>query len=289
MYPEISIIISTYNSVVWLEKVLTSYLYQSFTNFEIIIADDGSGFETQLLINHFKNNTTLNIVHVWHKDDGFQKSKILNKAIIKCSSDYILMTDGDCVVRNDFVEQHIKYRKKGHFLSGGYFKLPKTISDIITPEDIKNQSCFNIDWLLYHGLKKSFKNHKITAKKLKAKFLNKFTTTKATWNGHNASGWKKDIIRVNGMDERMQYGGQDRELGERLVNAGIKPIQIRYSAICVHLYHQRSYAASSSIVLNRKIRNYTKKNKVVSTPFGINKTKEITEVKNVIRELSYNN
>ena len=166
MYPEISVIISTYDSVVWLEKVLTSYLHQSFTNFEIIIADDGSVFETQLLINSFKNNTPLKIIHVWHKDDGFQKSKILNKAIDKCTSDYILMSDGDCLVRNDFVEQHITFRKKDHFLSGGYFKLPQSISNVITAEDIKNESCFNIDWLLYHGLKKSFKNNKITIKKV---------------------------------------------------------------------------------------------------------------------------
>ena len=40
--PEISIIISTYNAEAWLEKVLWSYEGQTFKNFEVLIADDGS-------------------------------------------------------------------------------------------------------------------------------------------------------------------------------------------------------------------------------------------------------
>jgi glycosyltransferase involved in cell wall biosynthesis len=40
--PSISVIISTYNKPKFLEKVLTGYAHQSFKDFEIIIADDGS-------------------------------------------------------------------------------------------------------------------------------------------------------------------------------------------------------------------------------------------------------
>ena len=84
------------------------------------------------------------------------------------------------------------------------------------------------------------------------------TPTNASWNGHNASGWKKDIMAINGFDERMQYGGQDRELGERLFNYGIKSKQIRYSAICVHLDHPRSYKTKESIDKNLEIRKNIK-------------------------------
>ena len=58
----------------------------------------------------------------------------------------------------------------------------------------------------------------------------------------------------NGFNENMQYGGQDRELGERLVNYGIKGKQIRYSAICIHLDHKRGYNTPESIAKNRSIR-----------------------------------
>ncbi len=269
--PEISVIISTYNSEAWLEKVLWSYEAQGFKNFEVVIADDGSKQPTFDLIEDITSKVSYTIIHVWHEDNGFQKSQILNKAIVACNSDYILMSDGDCLARADFIEVHMNYREEGYFLSGGYFMLPMSISKTITKEDILSQKCFDLAWLTAHGLKSSFKNNKLTAKGLREKLLNKFTPTNASWNGHNASGWKKDILKINGFDERMQYGGQDRELGERLFNLGIKSKQIRYSAICLHLDHPRGYKTQESIDKNLKIRAVTKKEKLAYTSFGIKK------------------
>ena len=272
--PEISIIISTYNSEDWLEKVMWSYEAQSFKNFEMVIADDGSKQPTFDLIEKMKSLVSYPIIHVWHEDNGFQKSQILNKAILACNADYILMSDGDCMARADYVQVHINKREAGYFLSGGYFMLPMEISKLITKDDILSQRCFNVKWLKTHGLKSSFKNNKLTAKGFKSQFLNTITPTNASWNGHNASGWKKDIVAVNGFDERMQYGGQDRELGERLFNFGIKSKQIRYSAVCLHLDHPRGYKTKDSIDKNLKIRAYTKSNKVSKTPYGIEKLVE---------------
>lgn len=269
--PEISIIISTYNSEAWLEKVLWSYEAQIFKNFEMVIADDGSKKPTFDLIDRMKAEVSYPIIHVWHEDNGFQKSQILNKAILACNSDYILMSDGDCMARKDYVEVHINERQKGYFLSGGYFMLPMDISELITKDDILSQRCFDVNWLKSHGLKSSFKNNKLTSKGLKQKVLNTITPTNASWNGHNASGWKEDILAVNGFDERMQYGGQDRELGERLFNYGIKSKQIRYSAVCLHLDHPRGYKTQDSINKNLAIRATTKNENAKWTDFGIKK------------------
>jgi glycosyltransferase involved in cell wall biosynthesis len=266
-----SVIISTYNSPNWLAKVLYGYNNQTYRQFEIIIADDGSNQETFDLIKNISAEVFYDIIHVWHEDNGFQKTKILNKAILKCSTPYIVMSDGDCIPRADFIEQHVKYRQEGYFLSGGYFKLPMGISKAITKEDINTNVCFDLTWLKKQGLKSTFKNNKLSSKGFKAWLLNKVTPTKATWNGHNASGWKKDILEVNGFDERMQYGGEDRELGERLMNLGIKPIQLRYTAICVHLDHERSYINEDALRRNRAIRDETKLDQKVWTEFGITK------------------
>lgn len=271
--PEISVIISTYNSVAWLKKVLIGYNTQTFLNFEMVIADDGSKEETKFAIDAFKKEALYNIQHVWHEDNGFQKSRILNKAIVACQAPYIIMSDGDCIPRKDFVEVHNRHKEEGHFLSGGYFKLPMNISEQITEKEINSNICFSIPWLKKYGLNNSFKNNKLRAKGFGADFLNFVTPTKATWNGHNSSGWKKDIVAVNGFDERMQYGGQDRELGERLVNYGIKTKQLRYSAIVVHLDHPRGYANKESWAINNNIRKNTRSLKLKTTKYGIVKTK----------------
>lgn len=272
MKKEISVIISTYNSPEWLQKVLWGYNTQNYRNFELILADDGSKQPTFDLIEQMKKEVFYPIVHVWHEDNGFQKSQILNKAIEACSTDYILMSDGDCIPRPDFVEQHIKYREENHFLSGGYHKLPMNLSKMITKEDIYSNKCFDLFWLKKNGMKTSFKNLKVYAKGWFSDILNFLTPTTPSWNGHNSSGWKKDIIAINGFDERMQYGGQDRELGERLVNYGIKPKQIRYSTVCLHLDHPRGYATKESIDKNKNIRKETRTEKKKWTSYGIVKS-----------------
>ncbi|RAV97842.1 glycosyltransferase family 2 protein [Pseudochryseolinea flava] len=269
---KISVIISTYNSPAWLEKVLWGYECQTFKDFEVVIADDGSGEPTRQLIEQFKQAGTLNIIHVWHEDRGFQKSEILNKATVAASGDYLIYSDGDCIPRKDFVEVHRLKAEVGYFLSGGYFMLPMDTSKAIEKDDILNGSAFDVQWLSEHGLPNTFKTMKLTSTGFKERFLNFITPTKPTWNGHNASGWKKDILAVNGYNEQMQYGGQDRELGERLVNKGIRGKQIRYSAICVHLDHKRGYKTPESIQKNQNIRKETRQQKKVWTAFGIQKT-----------------
>lgn len=266
---KVSVILSTYNAPEWLEKVLWGYEVQTSKDFELVIADDGSGNPTFDLLEKFRTLSTLKLKHVWHEDNGFQKSAILNKAIVASSGDYLIFSDGDCIPRKDFVDTHIRHADRGKFISGGYFMLPMETSKIISKEDITNGNVFSVDWLKRHGLPSTYKTMKLTAKGGWQKFLNTVTPTKATWNGHNSSGWKADIVRVNGFNEQMQYGGQDRELGERLVNAGVRGIQLRYSAVCVHLDHKRGYKTVESIAKNRKIRKETRDLKKTWTEYGI--------------------
>jgi hypothetical protein len=101
--------------------------------------------------------------------------------------------------------------------------------------------------------------------------MNFITPTKRSWNGHNSSGFKNDILAINGFNELMQYGGEDRDLGERLHNYGILSKQIRYSAICLHLEHERSYASAQVWEINNEIRKFNKKNKVTYIQNGIDK------------------
>lgn len=264
-----SVIISTYNAIEWLEKVLWGFNCQTTTDFEVVIADDGSDRFTKEKIESLQKNLSFPIIHVWHKDDGFQKTKILNKAIVASTTNYLIFTDGDCIPRKDFVETHLLHCKKGIFLSGGYFKLPMAISQMISMDDIKKQHCFDIKWLTSNGFERTLKSLKLTSSKRLAKMLNAMTPTKATWNGHNSSCFKTDLLEVNGFNEEMKYGGEDRELGERLFNKGLTSKQIRYSAICVHLDHSRGYVTPEIWKKNNAIRAFTKANKIIKTSHGI--------------------
>ncbi|MBS4040448.1 MAG: glycosyltransferase family 2 protein [Flavobacteriales bacterium] len=269
MQPKISVIVTTYNSERWLRNVLVGFREQTETNFELVIADDGSTEATKQLIDACRSWFAHPIKHVWHPDEGFQKSKILNRAILHASSDYLLFTDGDCIPRNDFIQVHLDNKEEGYFLSGGYFKLPMSISEAITEEDIVQQKCFRVSWLAKKGLPINFKCTKLTQWKFFAHFMNWITPTKRSWNGHNSSGFKSDLLAVNGFNHAMQYGGLDRELGERLFNLGLVSKQIRYEAICVHLDHPRGYEKPEIWKKNRGIRDYNIQHKITWIEEGI--------------------
>lgn len=267
----ISVIISTYNAEEWLEKVLLGYSVQTHKNFEIIIADDGSKESTKNLINSFKNKFSKPIIHLWHEDLGYRRQEILNIAIQNASFEYILMTDGDCIPKKDFLETHAKFATPGRFLSGGYCKLSMKLSKEISQKDILNNNCFDLKWLKSRD-KISFSNQlKIGANSFFATILDAVSPTTPSFNNCNSSGFKEDMIAINGYDERMKYGGPDREFGERLENNGIKGKQIRHKAIVLHLDHPRGYKTPESLAANLAIRKEVKQKKIVWTAFGIKK------------------
>ncbi len=264
-----SVIFTTYNHPKWLEKTLWGFAAQTWRDFEIIVADDGSGPETRAVIERAQREIDIPIRHIWQEDDGFQKCRILNKAIAESRGEYLIFTDGDCIPHPDFVRNHVELAEPDTMLSGGYFKLPLDVSRAITRADIESGNATRPGWLLRHGVPFTPKIAKLLSHRLLGAILDALTITRATWNGHSSSTWKSHILATNGFDERMQYGGQDREFGERLMNMGLKTKQVRYRCSCVHLDHGRGYARPESIEKNRAIRRHTRAQRITRTPYGI--------------------
>jgi glycosyltransferase involved in cell wall biosynthesis len=266
---KLSVILSTYNAPRWLEKSLLGYAQQRHQDFEVVIADDGSASETADLIARLRNKTKLSLRHVWHRDDGFRKCRILNKAVLQARGDYLVFSDGDCIPRADFLAVHASRAQPGYWLSGGYYKLPLATSELISLDDIATGRCFELGWLRAHGLPASHKTLKLTASPGQARWLNRLTPTVCNFKGSNGSAWRDDVLRVNGFDERMAYGSEDREFGVRLLNAGIRSRHVRYDAICIHLDHPRGYVDAASYARNRALRKHNQRNGISRTDFGI--------------------
>ena len=140
--------------------------------------------------------------------------------------------------------------------------------------NIENREIFDLKWLLKNGVKRNFKCTKLIRNKYWSSFMNFITPANASWNGCNSSTWREDLLDVCGFDQRMAYGGEDRELGERLVNKGLKGKQIRYSAIAIHLDHSRPYVNQEAWDINNAIRRETRKNHIVKTSHGINQKEQ---------------
>ena len=282
---QVSVIISTYDSPAWLEKVLWGYAIQTHRDFEILVADDGSDQQTAVLIQRMQRATGLVIRHIWHEDRGFRKSTILNRATVAAEGEYLEFTDGDCIPTHDFLATHVALARPGRLLSGGSVRLSRDASDCIGPADILARRTCDLRWLEAVGAGRSRGLRILGAGPRQAWLLDRVTTTRATWNGCNSSTFRCHVLEVNGHDERMRYGGLDREMGERLVNLGIRPLQVRHRAICLHLDHDRPYANPEGVLANLAIRAETRRARAVWSPHGIHGIHGIEQLPQPERQL----
>lgn len=228
-----SLIITTYNWPEALEQTLQSILKQTQIPDEVIIADDGSRDETRSLIQNFsKNNPSLNLIHSWQEDDGFRASASRNKAIAKSTSDYIILIDGDMVLEENFIDDHLRFAKKGYFTQGSRV----LIKNEKTQNLFKTKSCHI-----------SFATNGISNRKnaIHSTLLSKiFSHSSEDLRGIktcNFAFFRQACINVNGFNEDfIGWGREDSEFAIRLINSGIKRQNIRFNAIAFHLYHKEN-------------------------------------------------
>lgn len=267
--PSVDVIIATYNWPRALELVLWGFAAQRDRDFRVIIADDGSGPETRHLIDRLRRETGLEIAHIWHEDRGFRKCEILNRAILASRAEYLIFTDGDTIPRDDFVEVHRRVAERGVYAAGMTVRLPEAISKRITVEDVVRGRVTDRAWLSAHGVQLG--RHALRF--FRSYWLNRLfdwcTTSRRRFRGLNAAAFREDLLRVNGFNNAMAYGGLDAELGDRLDNLGLRNRRVRFRAMTVHLWHSRPWREAQVVKQNAAERRRIRRKRVVRTPAGI--------------------
>lgn len=257
----VSLIITTYNRPDALELVLESALKQSFRDFEIIVADDGSKDETKKVIEKFQEKSDIKIIHSWQEDKGFRAAMARNKAVAKSKGKYLIFIDGDMVLDKDFVLDHLEVAKRGIFIQGSRVLLSKTLTQkILKTKEIS----FNL-------FQKGIKNRKNMIKsKILSKVFSKYTTSLKGIKTCNFALFREDFFRVNGFDNRfIGWGREDSEFAARLLNSGIKRKNLKFLAIAYHLWHQEN--SRDSLPQNDERLNKTIKNKLTWIEDGVDR------------------
>lgn len=268
--PDVSVIISFYNRIDYLKFVLAGLERQTFRNFEIIIADDGSKEEIVKEIEKISPGVSFPVVHLWHEDKGFRKNRILNRAISSASSDYLVFIDGDCVPHREFVKEHVVNKIIGTCLTGRRVNLSEKFTAGLNAEDIRNGYLENsIHLMISDGLfgKSDYVERGFYVQnKLLREYLNK---KKRGLLGCNFSVHKKDMIGINGFDERYELPsiGEDSDVQFRLELNGVKIRSLNNIAVQYHLYHKIQDRPQKNLDLFAKI----KESAIAYTPFGINR------------------
>ncbi|WP_187969852.1 glycosyltransferase [Aquibium microcysteis] len=251
-----------------LARALCGYFRQLREPDEILVADDGSGSATRRVVQDWSSRLPLR--HVWQEKSGFGKCAVLNKAIGAACGDYLIFSDGDCIPEPAFLQVHASEAAPGQFLSGGAIRLGRAATERLRQEDVVDGRIFTPDWLARNGVRLR-ERLKLSGSGTLRRLINRASPTQPTFNGNNASAWRSDVVRVNGFDERMVYGGLDRDLGERLERVGVRGRSIRYAATLIHLDHPRSYKSSAGMAANLRIRTENRFLGRSWTPYGLQK------------------
>jgi glycosyltransferase involved in cell wall biosynthesis len=240
-----TLIISTYKKVKELELIFTALENQTLRDFEIIVADDGSGKDFENYVNSYKANTKLDIKFITQEDMGFTKTKILNQAIKISKTDYLVFIDGDCIPNRDFMKYHRELASVNSVLCGWRVSLGKIISDKLTSEGIKEYGLENKKFLLFlDSLKgkratKSFEESLTIRNKLLRKFISE---KRVRLTGYNFSVWKSLMEKINGFDENYSGAGigEDTDIEYRLKLLNVQFKSVRNLAVVYHLYHKKT-------------------------------------------------
>lgn len=101
--PHFSIVIPLYNKENFIENTLKSVLNQNFTDFEVIIVNDGSTDSSEEKVLQFEDSR----IHYYRKkNDGVSAAR--NYGIEKAKSDYIAFIDADDYWYPDFLDEMFK-------------------------------------------------------------------------------------------------------------------------------------------------------------------------------------
>ena len=270
MQPSCELIFSTYNSPRSLALCLESIRAQRVLPQSIAIADDGSGDETRAIIEGF-TLPGVALRHVWHADQGFRKCEILNKAIASSTADYLIFIDGDVMIHPGFIQRHLDMARRGRFMTGSLIRLDKQATESVTPAMVQAGTVFDRGWLRANraidGVSTWLKTMPFSLPVMA--LLDRLSPVRPSLCGANASAFRDEVLAVGGFDERMKYGGLDKELGARLGNNGTKGAHLRYSAPLVHLDHPRGYADPEGRKRNRELIERVRRDGVRVTEHGI--------------------
>ena len=233
----ISVIVATYNREDALDAVLRGLARQSERNFEVLIADDGSGPATAEVIEKWRAHGAFALAHVRHEDEGFRLAEIRNRAILKSSGSLCIFLDGDCIPRPGFVAAHRRLAAPGWFVAGNRVLLGQALTARVLREHLEPER-----WGIAEWTRRRFSgevNRLLPLVPLPLGPLRRLGPS--AWRsarGTNLAIRREDLARVDGFDATFNgWGREDSDIMVRLIRAGARRKDGRYATAVLHLWH----------------------------------------------------
>ena len=265
--PSVSLIVTTYNRPVALDRVLDSVARQQSMPDQVIIADDGSDERTAAVVASWRPRLGCPLHHSWQPDDGFRAAESRNRAARDADTDLLLFVDGDCLLRTGVVAEHRRLAERGCAVAGNRILLSPRLTEAVEQGVVDPVSWRLQDWLrarLSGDVERlwpllSLPGH--AWRRLRPSHW-------LQMRGCNMAVRRDDFERINGFEERISgWGFEDSDLAIRLINAGIKVKSGRFATAVLHLWHRER--ARDDAERNRRRALEAKSNRVILADLGL--------------------
>jgi glycosyltransferase involved in cell wall biosynthesis len=234
----VSVIVATYNRYDALDAVLRGLSKQTDRDFEVVVADDGSGPSTARVIGEWQRHFADRLIHVWQPDEGFRLAEIRNRAVGKSAGDYLVFLDGDCIPPGDFVAQHRHLAEEGRMVCGHRLMLSEPFTRHVLQERLEIENWGLRQWLaeLRRG---SIDRHtpllRVPGSEWRRHLIR---NDRRKVRGCNMAIWRSDFVNVDGFDATfIGWGHEDQDLAVRLGMLGITLKDGRWATGVLHLWH----------------------------------------------------
>ena len=109
MNPKVSVIIPFYSNQLWLQEAIGSVLSQTYSNYEIIVINDGSKEDISKIEERFANQ--IKLIH--QKNNGPGEAR--NNGIMHSTGKYIAFLDSDDIWLSDKLQEQINFMEENNF------------------------------------------------------------------------------------------------------------------------------------------------------------------------------
>ncbi len=210
----LALIINTYNQPDYLARVLNAVSCQTQSPEEVLLADDGSSDGTRDVFAEWAALQKFRREHVWQKNEGFRRSGILNQAIARTQSGYLVFLDGDTIPHPRFLADHAALAQSQTFVQGHRALIEQRAAEFFGMNSINADRRRALLGGQLRGLKHAYRWPAP---------LKKFRSDLKGVRGCNLAIWRDDLVRVNGYNEAFTgWGREDSELAVRLMNSGVR-------------------------------------------------------------------
>jgi glycosyltransferase involved in cell wall biosynthesis len=257
-----SVVIACYNDADIVERNVAALARQSFRDFEVIIADDGSREDYRPFLERWAPRFAHPIQHVRHEDIGFRKTRILNRAIYASGCDRVIFLDMDCLPHRHFVRDHLRYLMPGTAISGRRVYVRR---DNVPPaEKILSRGLrfgpLRLVGLWLRGRAQHIENGMALSFAYQAPDRGIL--------GCNFSAWKSDLRAINGFNAEFTGAGwEDTDIDFRLRLSDVKIKILRYVAVEYHVEHPVRVPSNDPVNQARLME--IQKNRIVRASVGL--------------------